>query len=185
VKYPLFRHNVLLSVQSFSVWEHTYHYHNTHEIPTWLSPTPIPSGFTHLEKFIFLSLWCLADDTSAMALHTAFHMVRQTEKREEILLTMAYSDMGSWTASRLLTDCLIWLSFVICAPYNLRAGADDTQKEPFRALLLAVVLERGPLAWDDAKRVLRRFFYDERRAHVWEETWKGYIAGYRVPQTLG
>ncbi|KAL2783687.1 hypothetical protein BJX66DRAFT_318071 [Aspergillus keveii] len=165
-------------LQSFSAWDNTYTRHKTNDTPTWLSPTPTPSGSTHLEKCIFLSLRCLADDTSAMALHPAYRMYRQTEKRAGMLLALAYSEQESWIGNSLLSDCLVWLVFVICTPINAENVAEEMQKEVFRTLLLPVIPERGSLAWEDVQRILRCFFYDERRAHVWEGTRKKFFAEY-------
>ncbi|CEL06040.1 hypothetical protein ASPCAL07151 [Aspergillus calidoustus] len=168
-------------LQGFSAWHGTYLQHNPRETPTWLSPTTTLSNLTHLEKCILVSLRCLADDMSAMALHPASQMHRQTEKRAEMLLNLAYSGRDSWKSNCAVTDCLIWLSFVICAPVDHGIAADGMQKEVFRALLVPAVLERGSAACGAVQRVLRSFFYDEGRAQAWEATWEKFLAPYRDP----
>jgi hypothetical protein len=105
-------------------------------------------------------------------------MYGQTKKRAEMLLALAHSEQESWIGNSLLSDCFIWLVFVICPPINAENMAEEMQKEVFRTLLLPVVLERGSLAWEDVQRILHCFFYDGRRAHVWEGTWKKFLAGY-------
>ncbi|KAL3496546.1 hypothetical protein BJX62DRAFT_232215 [Aspergillus germanicus] len=168
-------------LQSFSAWHNTYLYHNTHETPTWFSSTSIRSNFTHLEKCIFISLRCLADDMSAMALHPASQIHRQPGNRAEMLLSLAYSGPGLRTADCVLTGCYMWLSFVLCAPVSSGVAVDDMQEEVFRALLLPIVVERRLWDWEDFQRVLCGFFYDERRATGWQETFKRFTAGNRNP----
>ncbi|KAL3454595.1 hypothetical protein BJX65DRAFT_301231 [Aspergillus insuetus] len=168
-------------LQRFSAWHNTYVYRNTYETPTWLSSTSTFPKFTQLEKCIFISLRCLADDMSAMALHPASQMLRQTEKRAEMLLSLAYSGPGLRTADCVLTDCYICLSFVICAPVASEVAVDNMQEEVFRALLLPLVVERRLCNWEDFQRVLCGFFYDERRAAEWQEALKRFLAGYRDP----
>jgi hypothetical protein len=168
-------------LKSFSAWHNTYLYHDTHGAPTWLSSTRTPSNLTHLEKCIFISLRCLADDMSAMALHPASQILRKTEKRAEMLLSLAYSGPSLRTADCVLTDCYMWLSFVICAPVASEVGVDNMHEEVFRALLLPVVVERGLCDWEDFQRALCCFFYDERRAAGWQDTLKRSLAVYRDP----
>ncbi|KAL4875319.1 hypothetical protein BJY04DRAFT_202456 [Aspergillus karnatakaensis] len=151
-------------LQDFSAWRKKHRGQDPKNAPVWRSPVPLDK-LTALEKCIFVGLICLADDTSHMSLHPSAAMYRQAKKRADMVCNMHHV----WSDPT-LTECLMWLWFVILTPRNAEHTLEAIQSELFTRLL-SLNGDLLKFEWVNTQSLLRRFFYDEGRAPAWRTTW--------------